>query len=99
MRIKKGDTDGVEDSLYILPAMTFSVILLGTSVLFFLRYLLLILQRRGANPPQGFTLRTFMRVSGIALLIALERILYRYGTSFMLGVELTVLKVRPIPCF
>jgi hypothetical protein len=87
----------VDDYLYLLPAMTYSVILALSVALYVLRYILqwFLFRRRGGNAPARptFTLRDLPRISVVALLIAIERILYRYGSGFALGIELTAIKV------
>lgn len=77
--------------------MTYSITLAVSIAIYVLRYALqwLLFRRRGGKAPvrPKFTLRDLPKISIIAFLIVIERILYRYTYEFALGVELTVLKV------
>jgi hypothetical protein len=87
----------VEDHLYLIPAMQFSVLFIACSTLYALK---LLIQRRRQkvneeSPSQPLLQVRFLRPVGvIAALILVERIVYRHASSFALGVELTVVKVH-----
>lgn len=87
----------VEDSLYLIPAMTYTSILVLSSALYLLRSIIQLLNRRryiaDVSPQSGMTLRNLPRIAIVAGLIVLERIVYRQAYSFALGLELTLLKV------
>lgn len=87
----------VDDGVYLLPAMTYTITFAVSITIYLLRFALqwLSYRRRGGKVPvfPKFTLRDLPRISVVAFFIVLERILYRYTYEFALGVELSVLKV------
>ena len=83
--------------MYLLPAITYSTILCVTSFLYILQFVLQFWKYwRGAGEAPSLARVTFpdrSRVFTIAFLIVLERIIDRHANSFILGMELTILKV------
>jgi hypothetical protein len=78
--------------------MTYTTILAFSSALYLLRGTIQLIKRRRyvaeASFQSGVTLRDFLRITTVAGLIVLERIVYRHTYSFALGLELTLLKVH-----
>ena len=93
----------IDDYLYLIPAMTFTVVLAlssGVYMLYFLFQLHPRHRRRGIELRRlNVTFRYFSRVATIAGLILLERIVYRHAYPFALGLELVLLKVTPSPAW
>jgi hypothetical protein len=91
----------VEDYVYLLPAMAFSITLVLCTLLYILRFLLQLRrcrQQDDSQPRSKWSSRGFSRICLVAGLIVLERLLYRYANDFALGLELTVLKVLSYIC-
>jgi hypothetical protein len=87
-----------DDNLYLIPAMTYSSILVLSSTLYTLRFLLQCWKYRRyktvASQKTKWTMRHLPKVMGVAGLVILERVVYRHASTFALGLELTILKVR-----
>ena len=83
----------------MIPAVTYSTLLLLSGALYVLRGLLSSRKRSSDTSYQRTTLssRSFSKIASVAGLIVLERIIYRHASSFALGLELTVLKVCRSP--
>lgn len=88
-----------DDYLYIIPAMTFSILAVLCITLYTLRYMLPRWKSRGGGSDAlaylKVSLRDLPKVVPVAALIVAERALYRYASKFALGLELTILKVFP----
>jgi hypothetical protein len=88
----------IDDNLYLIPAMTYTSILILSSTVYTLRFLLQYWKYRRyktvAPQKTKWTMRHFPKVAGVAGLIILERVIYRHTSTFALGLELVILKVR-----
>jgi hypothetical protein len=93
-----GEGADVDDYLYMVPAITYSMILVLTFTLYVLRFgLQCWMYRRyksvAPTTPTAKMLRHIPRIFAVAAMITLERILYRHASGFALGLELTIIKV------
>lgn len=87
----------IEDYLYLIPAMMFTIILALSAGLYLLRGIMQLVKHRkygsDVSLRLNLTVHNIPRIAIIAGLIVFERIVYRYAYSFALGLELTLLKV------
>lgn len=83
--------------MHLLPAITYTTILVVTVILYVIRFILqwILYRRHRGDPPKrpSLSLQNIPRIAVVAGLIILERLIYRYAYEFALGLELTVLKV------
>lgn len=87
----------VDDYLYLVPAMIFSVLAFLCTSLYTLRHILLWwrYRRGGGESPTlpRLSIRDLPKIVPVAALMVMERALYRYAYQFALGLELNILRV------